>query len=433
MSVFANGGVLAVGVAERDRLVGVSPTSSPLTVTSAVRRRPMLDVLVGDGLRRDAGSIRSRFSCRPSCRSSTGPGRPARRRRGPCGTSRTGPRRRGSRSTPPCRGRRRRCAWRVRRSAGRFFGLSLPGAGKSSSAWFRSPWNGAVAQQPAGVARPVPSAARPSCAGRAARRCRRGCRPGRRQRRATAVSGVIVDVTAACSASSACPARPALPADLRAASSPSAFDARRPAARSSARRSLCSAIDAPSASCSLPSVRTASLRTSSGGLRVGGELRHGSTRSTASAAATSCRPVAASSRSSSRSSMAAASSLPPCSAFHFVGRNSFRLSMARAFTSAGGVGLEHVEHRCAGGEVVVGREMSTMRAFCAAVSFGVREQLAEPRQHRLRPQFPHEVRDLVVPFGEVLVEVREDGVAPLRVGPARRCSGRRGRRWSWPS
>ena len=62
--------------------------------------------------------------------------------------------------------------------------------------------------------------------------------------------------------------------------------------------------------------------------------------------------------------------------------------------------------------------MSTMRAFCAAVSFGSAEQLAEPRQHRLRPQLPHEVGDLVVPLGEVLVEVGEDGVAPGRVGAA---------------
>ena len=73
-----------------------------------------------------------------------------------------------------------------------------------------------------------------------------------------------------------------------------------------------------------------------------------------------------------------------------------------------------------------------MRPFCAAGQLGVGEQLSEPRQHRLRPQFPDEVGDLVVPLGEVLVEVGEDGVAPRRVGAAGDVQGG-AVEVSWPS
>ncbi len=59
-----------------------------------------------------------------------------------------------------------------------------------------------------------------------------------------------------------------------------------------------------------------------------------------------------------------------------------------------------------------------IRAFCFGVSFCVAEQFLHLRQHRLGPQFPDQVRDLVVPLGEMLVEVRKNRIAPSRIRPA---------------
>ncbi len=87
--------------------------------------------------------------------------------------------------------------------------------------------------------------------------------------------------------------------------------------------------------------------------------------------------------------------------------------------------------------------MSTIWARWAAGSFRIGEAFLQHRQHRRRPQFPDEVGDLVVPFGELLGEVGEDDLAALRIvadgdadgfeieailavvllGRARRCSG----------
>ena len=71
------------------------------------------------------------------------------------------------------------------------------------------------------------------------------------------------------------------------------------------------------------------------------------------------------------------------------------------------VGLQHLEHAPCPAALSSdsGEDVDDAAALTTADSFGVGQLLAERRHHRRRPQFPDEVGDLVVPLGELLVEV----------------------------
>ena len=113
--------------------------------------------------------------------------------------------------------------------------------------------------------------------------------------------------------------------------------------------------------------------------------------------------------------MADFKSSPLVRLFHLVGRNWRRLSRALALTSAGASPVSIVSSVLPAAGSSLTARMSTIAGLLRAGELAIGEQLFQPRQHRLRPQFPDEVGDRVVPLGEVRVEVREDRVSPFRV------------------
>ena len=399
----------------------------------------MLDVLVGDGLRRHAGSIRTGSRGSPSCRSSTrsGPTCPP--------TPRTmwhfahcaAPARLAShtalpRSTSPVR-------FASSAIGGQLLRVELARRGEERAAPCCARPGTASCGAAARRRRRVPSAARPSRARRAARWCRRGCRPAPRRacRSSDVVVAVGVIVAAALRAPSSRdaggfarsgPVRRARGLHRIGSGSFGAADASPSASTAFSDRQLAErpdrlACERRAAAFSSRGDRRRRRRRDPGSCGRGDQLQPGRMRLRVVEQAVD--RVGAARRSWPAPSTSSAGT-------------ACRLSIARAFTSAAASPFSTSSIVLPACEVVVRGEDVDDAGLLRRGQLRVGEQLAEPRQDRLRPQFPHEVGDLVVPLGEVLVEVGEDRVAPRRIGPAGDVQGGAvedgpGRRRAWRS